>query len=95
MAGSELVIDEEFCKNMGKYFESRGNHLDASIQEYIQILENIKNNSITSGEVSEALESYVQYSRKMQNKIKPISESAKRQIDKFLQDVDAADQYVF
>ena len=94
MAGSELVIDEEFCKNMGKYFESRGDHLDASIQEYIQILENIKNNSITSGEVSEALESYIQYSKKMQNKIKPI-ESAKRQIDKFLQDVDAADQYVF
>ena len=80
---------------MGKYFESRGDHLDASIQEYIQILENIKNNSITSGEVSEALESYIQYSKKMQNKIKPISESAKRQIDKFLQDVDAADQYVF
>ena len=48
-----------------------------------------------SGEVSEALESYIQYSKKMQNKIKPISESAKRQIDKFLQDVDAADQYVF
>ena len=95
MAGSELVIDEEFCKNMVKYFESRGDHLDASIQEYIQILENIKNNSITSGEVSEALESYIQYSKKMQNKIKPISESAKRQIDKFLQDVDAADQYVF
>ena len=68
MAGSELVIDEEFCKNMGKYFESRGDHLDASIQEYIQILENIKNNSITSGEVSEALESYIQYSKKMQNK---------------------------
>lgn len=95
MASSVLVIDEEFCRNMGKYFESRGNRLDASIQEYIQILENIKSNSIMSGEVSEALESYIQYSKKMQNKIKPISESAKRQIDKFLQDVDAADQYIF
>lgn len=95
MANSVLVIDEEFYRNMGKYFESRGNRFDAFIQEYIQILENIKSNSIMSGEVSEALESYIQYSKKMQNKIKLISESAKRQIDKFLQDVDAADQYIF
>lgn len=95
MASNELIIDDHYCEIMGKYFVSRGVHLEDLIRDYIQILEYIKKNAIISGEVSDALQLYIDYSKKIQNKIKDISESIKRQTDTFLLKIDEADQYLF
>lgn len=95
MANKELVVDDDYCKTMGKYFVSRGAHLEVVISEYIQILESIKQDAIISGDVASALKVYIEYSKKMQNKIRNISNSAKKQTDAFISKIDEADQYLF
>lgn len=95
MANKELIIDDDYCKTIGKYFISRGAHLEVSIREYIRILEYIKNDAIISGDVSNALQLYIEYCKKMQNKIKDLSETTKRQTENFLVKIDDADQYLF
>lgn len=95
MANKELIVDDDYCKTMGKYFVSRGAHLEVVISEYIQILESIKQDAIISGDVASALKVYIEYSKKMQNKIRNISNSAKNQTDAFISKIDEADQYLF
>lgn len=95
MANKELIVDDDYCKTMGKYFVSRGAHLEVVISEYIQILESIKQDAIISGDVASALQVYIGYSKKMQNKIRYISQNAKQQTDEYLVKIDKADQYLF
>ena len=32
MANSELIVDDDYCKNMGAYFWSQGEQLDKCLQ---------------------------------------------------------------
>lgn len=95
MVNKELIVDDDYCKTIGKYFVSRGAHLEVVISEYIQILESIKQDAIISGDVANALQVYIEYSKKMQNKIRNISNSAKNQTDALISKIDEADQYLF
>lgn len=95
MASNELIIDDDYCKSMGSYFEKQGEELDQLVVDYISILQDVKNKGITSGDVSNALNSYINYVKKLNKKIGNISTSTKTQIDNFLSRVDAEDEYLF
>lgn len=95
MASNELIIDDDYCRAMGYYFMKQGAELDQLIGDYISILQDVKNKGITSGEVSNALSSYINYVKKLHKKVGNISASAKSQIDNFLTRVDAEDKYLF
>lgn len=95
MAGSSLQIDDDYCKDMGEYFEKEGLEIENFIDEYIAILERIKGDAIMKGDVSKALETYIQYAKKLKGQITGISTNAKSQVTKFLSSVDNADQYLF
>lgn len=95
MASNELIVDDDYCKSMGEYFTRQGEQLDEIISEYISILNTVKSNAITSGQVSNALGTYISYVEKLNKQIGNISVSAKSSIANFLSQVDAADQYLF
>lgn len=95
MASNELIIDDEYCKAMGEYFVKQGEELDQLVVDYISILQDVKNKGITSGDVSNALNSYINYVKKLNKKIGNLSTSTKIQIDNFLAQVDEEDQYLF
>lgn len=95
MASNELIIDDDYCKAMGSYFEKQGEELDQLVVDYISILQDVKNKGITSGDVSNALNSYINYVKKLNKKIGNLSTSTKIQIDNFLAQVDEEDQYLF
>lgn len=61
MASNELIIDDDYCRAMGSYFTKQGEELDQLIVDYISILQDVKNKGITSGDVSNALSSYINY----------------------------------
>lgn len=95
MAGSALQIDDEYCKNMGKYFIDESAELEKFISEYIAILERIKSNAVMKGNVADALKVYISYGKKLKGQIESVSETAKEQIERFLSAIDEADQYLF
>lgn len=95
MAGNSLQIDDEYCRAMGEYFEKKGLEIENFIDEYIAILERIKSDAIMKGDVSKALGTYIQYSKKLKGQVTGISTNAKNQTTKFLASVDNADQYLF
>lgn len=91
----EIKIKVKDCCRMGSYFTKQGEELDQLIVDYISILQDVKNKGITSGDVSNALSSYINYVKKLNKKIGSISTSTKTQIENFLSRVDAEDQYLF
>ena len=95
MASNELIVDDDYCKAMGAYFEKQGKEIDKLISDYISIIEEVRNNGITSGNVSNALNSYIIYVKKLNKQIGNLSNSNKTQIDKFLAHVDELDRYLF
>lgn len=95
MASKNLIVDDDYCKAMGAYFEKQGEELDELVVEYISILQELKSKAIVKGDVSKALSTYISYVKKMKDKIGNISDSAKTQIDSFLERIDAEDKYLF
>ena len=95
MASSELIIDDDFCKAIGAYFIKQGQQLDQRISEYITILQDVRNKVLISGEVADALTSYITYVQKLNKQMGDISTNVDSQIKKFLSRVDSADQYLF
>lgn len=95
MASNELIIDDEFCRTMGTYFIKQGQQFDQMIDNYISILQNVRNKGIVSGDVATALSSYISYVSKLKKQIGNISFDVNRKINSFLSRVDDADQYLF
>lgn len=95
MASGELIIDDDYCRAMGRYFVQQGAQLDKSIAEYISILRDVKDKGIVSGQVSDALSSYIEYAQQLKGQMETISTSLNVQIDNFLKRIDSEDQYLF
>lgn len=95
MAGKELMIDDEYCNSMKTYFVEQGEFIDKRVAEYISILQNIRNNAITSGDVAKALSEYITYASELSKQVGNLSSIAKGHVDNFLSRVDSADQYLF
>ncbi len=95
MASNELIIDDDYCKAMGTYFEQQGEAMDKLIADYITILKDVKSKGIVSGSVADALTAYISYVEKLNQKIGNISMSVQTQIRNFLARVDSEDQYLF
>ena len=95
MADRELIIDDDYCRDMGTTFQWQGEKLDELLKEYITIMENVSNQALLSGNVADAMKVYVSYVKKMDQQIGNISDSLKEDIDKFLKEIDSEDQYLF
>lgn len=95
MASEELIIDDDYCKAMGLYFTKQGEEMDKLVTDYVAILEGVKSKAIISGDVSQALNTYITYVKKLNKKFVSISTPVKTEIDRFLARVDSEDQYLF
>lgn len=95
MASNELIIDDDYCKAMGKYFVKQGEEMDALVSDYISIIQEVKNKAIINGDVSKVLAIYIDYVKKLNKQIGGISISMKIQIDSFLARIDLEDKYLF
>lgn len=95
MASNELIVDDDYCKAMGVFFEKQGEELDQLVAEYISVLQDVKNKGIMGGDVSDVFGVYIEYVKKINNMFGKISISNKTQIKYFLQRVDEEDKYLF
>lgn len=95
MASRELIIDDEFCSNMGEYFVRQGEAFEELIRMYQSELSTIREKAIISGDVADALTTYTSYVSRLTNRFKLISVSTRTQVSNFLSAVDEADKYLF
>lgn len=95
MASNQCIIDDAYCSSMGTFFKRQGERLDQMVEDYIAVLQTIRDTGITKGDIHTVLEGYIAYAEKMKSKIGLISENAQSQVNKFLTRVDEADQYLF
>lgn len=95
MASNQLIIDDDYCNSVAEYFANQGEHLDEVISQYVAILQEIKDSAITSGDVSNALGTYISYAKRLNGQITNISAIAKSHVSNFLTRVDSADKYLF
>lgn len=95
MANGNLMVDDEYCQNMGNYLQKKGCELDRIVTEYINILQEINNTAIMNGETAEVLSQYIECCRKLEGKITYLSNVANQTVTQFLSDVDTADDYLF
>lgn len=95
MASNELVVDDEYCKKMGDYFLKQGHQLDIFVSQYISILKGVKQNGIKKGDTADALGAYIKQAEKMNKQIGTISKSAQTYANRFVNQIDQADQFLF
>ncbi|WBY63707.1 hypothetical protein [Thermocaproicibacter melissae] len=95
MASNQLIIDEDYWRDMASFFEKQGKNYESMIQEYVQTLKAIRDSAIIDGAVSAALSEFITYAEKLENQIGSLSTRAKSAVNQFLADIDAKDQYQF
>ena len=95
MGEKNLVIDDDYCTSMADYFYQQGKMLDDIVSEYIEAIENVRNNAIKEGSAAKALDTYLTYVKKLSNQISEISIIAEQPVEDFLTQVDDADEYLF
>lgn len=95
MASNQCIIDDEYCTAMGEYFKKQGENLDKMVSDYVSALQTVRNKAIKKGEVADALDSFIDYAEKLKEQMGIISENAQAHVNKFLEQVDEADQYLF
>lgn len=90
-----LIIDDGYIGTAGDYSALRGRNLEEIFDSFIVILEEIKTEAITSGEINNALEQYIQVVKMLDNHISDISSGVNTRCDSFLTAINEADSYLF
>ena len=95
MASTELIVDDEYCKKLADFFLKHGANLEMDVSVYITVMESLRETGIIGGDAARALDTYIQYAKKIDNMIYIISTEAYKTAHNFVSSIDAADQYLF
>lgn len=90
-----LIIDDEYITEVGKACKARGKKMEEILDKYIEILDEIRVEAITKGNISEAINAYVGCAKLLNNQISEISSSVNLICKGFITDVNSADEYLF
>lgn len=90
-----MILDEEelyaFCND----FNSAATEVNNKIRKYIEALKNVRNNAIKDGETAEALSTYIEAAKLLQNQIIVVSQNEKILVRKYISKVDTDDKYIY
>ena len=89
MAGTELIIDDDYVNEMADFLNTRATNLQEGIDRYIQILENIRRDAIKQGATADALDTFISYV------VEERGQTAKETCNTFISDVDESDEFLF
>ena len=91
MAGTELIIDDDYVNEMADFLNTRATNL----QEGIQILDNIRRDAIKQGATADALDTFISYAKNLSNVVEELGQTAKETCNTFISDVDESDEFLF
>lgn len=92
---ADLIVDDENMRNTGNYFKEFSSTLQLSLDDYTNILNEIKNDAVISGDISEKLDAFIACAKMLDASISELGIEIKNSIDKFLEEIDEKDQYLY
>jgi hypothetical protein len=95
MSYEKIIVDDDYIEEMAQYYNDTGILLQNMIDAYISKMNSILDNAIKSGEVHEAIRSFVTCAEQMKGCINETAKLAKCAADEFLVQIDEKDNFLF
>lgn len=92
---ADLIVDDENLREIGNYFQEISKTLETYLDDYTNILNEIKTEAVMSGAISEALDTFIIHAKNLDSSISELDIEIKNSIDKFLEEIDEKDQYLY
>lgn len=90
-----LIIDDGYVNSVGFDSVTRGEKLEAILDNYLAILREMKAEAIVRGKIANSLAAYIECVALLNDKVTEISKSVKTAAQGFIQEVNTADDYLF
>lgn len=91
----DLIIFDEFYFDVGMYIRLMNMKYEQILEEYVRILNSIKNQGICQGETAEALEMYINLAKNMGSTIKALGNVMDSAMHNYIESIDKKDTYIF
>lgn len=95
MTDNQMIIDEDYCKEMNNYYIQQAEFLNLFIIQYIEILKETKTKALVSGSVATAMAIYISHVELLQNQIRNITYDIDNDIGNFIRQVESEDTITF
>lgn len=90
-----LIVCDEDIKEQADKFKKLGEQLQSTLDSYIAYLEKLKGYAILEGLTAEALATYIDYSKKLDNVFGNMGSTYSTYLEQFLSDVDDYDEELY
>lgn len=96
MANStDLIVDEAYLQETADYIMNSGYLINKSIQSYITILNQIRQNAILDGEIAEALSTFIMLTEKLKGISGRVGSQIHALTESCLEEIRSADNFQF
>lgn len=92
---AELIVYDESINNTGDYIKNLSSKLQEGIDNYINIVTEIKTNAVKSGDVSDKLDIFIQYVNQLNSMISSVGDEISMDMVTFLEEIDQKDEYLY
>lgn len=92
---SELIVDDQYVAKIGSYYKNYALKLQLSLDGYVESLQRIKSEAVTSGEISNAIECFAQYAGVLRNTVSSMGNEIEATSLRYLEEIDEKDQYLY
>ena len=95
MAGTALKIDDDYVLNMGETLSEKEKELQSGLDKYLEIMKKISEDAIKEGETAQALDTFITYAEELKDVISEHAVNVNKTCQKFKDEIDENDQYLF
>lgn len=92
---ADLIVDDENLEEIGNYFKEFSSKLQLYLDEYTNILGEIKAEAIISGDISNTLDAFIMCAKALNSSISDLGIEIKNSVDRYLEEIDEKDQYLY
>lgn len=92
---SDIVIDDGYVKEIGDFISKQGERFENFIARYTTVLVRVVSEGIKSGRTAESILQYIELVRQLEGVVGSISELGKSLTEKYMEDIDAADDFLY
>lgn len=92
---SKLIIYDDYIYEAGSHAKKCASNLENVLTNYISTLQDIRDNSIMSGDIADTLSAYISCASKLKGKLKDIGVYTNSNCENFVSEVDEADNFLF
>lgn len=95
MSKGSFILDEEYIKSVSTAIRTECDAMEQLLESYIGIMRGITETAITRGITSESIKVFVEAAEILNNKYADLGSCVYVVLQKYLDNVDDADQYIY